>query len=198
MQQAISSTAVKSEAVHRGPFVSHGSTINLVSHELLQAHDQSKQNGKPDHLSINLHASVIPHAIAVIHGLTPSASSASKTSITSKISHLITDDDKSIPVVTHTVRETEDHIAHFPDHYVPVVPVANHVIVTGHTVKPVLVTPHNESGESHEKETDDHPVALAQHYNDDRSGYRDIIGGFGVGLRFGGQGAGHGFYAGHG
>lgn len=200
VQQSISSTAVKSEAVHRGPFVSHGSTINLVSHELQQIHDQVKQQGKPDHLAINVNhnPSAFPQTIAIIHGLTPSASSASKTSITSKLSHLITDDDKGIPVITHTVRETEDHIAHFPDHFVPVVPVASHVLVTGHAVKPVLVTPSNRSGESHEKENDDHPLALAQHYNEDSNGYRDIIGGFGVGLRFGGQGAGHGFYAGHG
>lgn len=164
-------------AILRGPSVSGSAVINLVEHEIVQTHDHP---GK-----VHVAEDVIA-TLSDIHAV----SSSRKTTVTTKVGHIA--DEKGITsVVTHDISHTHETVAHVTedDAHLRVLPlhavvISNHQpqnLVAIHTTKEPKTSQSEETRERRGK-------------HNARNIYREAIGGYGIGWRIGGHGAGHGFY----
>ncbi|CAB3227932.1 unnamed protein product [Arctia plantaginis] len=144
----------------------------------------------PNIISIPLSQIIVPN----LHVIPLSQSNVHHSSIHTDVKHIITNDNIKIPIISQTVSRTSSNVTHptpsmlipythnlVPFHDLSVIPLQKS-LHTVHKIDPK--TGHYRLMENKDENMNEEPVNIV----------RSIYGGFGTGLYFGGQGAGHGFH----
>lgn len=132
-----------------------------------------------------------------LHVIPLSQSNVHHASIHTDVKHIITNDNIKIPIISQTVSHTSSNVTHPTPTSIPILIPYTHNLVplhdlsviplqkslhTVHKIDPT--TGHYRLMEKTHEMMNEEPVNIV----------RSIYGGFGTGLYFGGQGAGHGFH----
>ncbi|XP_077290446.1 uncharacterized protein LOC143914206 isoform X1 [Arctopsyche grandis] len=182
---SLSTSSIKtSSTLLRGPSVSGSAVINLVDHQIVQTHDHPYKVHTAEDVLHTL------SDVDVIHPNAHALSTSRKTTITTNVGHVV--DEKGItPVVTHDITHIHESVAHVTEdeEHLRVLPLQA-VVITTREPEHIVSVPNHENKVSHSHEATKDKGRKHRR----RNIYREAVGGYGIGYRYGGQGAGHGYY----
>lgn len=175
------------KAAHEVPLlIPHQPTIPIHTHVLLTP---ARVKKSPNIISIPISQILVPK----LHVIPISQSNIHHSAVHTDVKHIVTNDNVKIPIISQTVSHSTANITHptpilipYPHNLVPlhdlsVIPLQK-TVHTVHKIDPKLG--HYRVMEKKDDDASEEPVNIV----------RTIYGGFGTGLYFGGQGAGHGFH----
>ncbi|XP_022826929.1 uncharacterized protein LOC111356699 [Spodoptera litura] len=156
-------------------------------------HTATREKKSPNIISIPIQQILVPkfHIIPLHHA--PPQSNIHHSAVHTDVKHIITHDNVKIPIISQTVSHSTANITHPSSaSVIPIlIPIHHNLVpVQDLSVIPLQKTVHKEQKlerytvmeKKEEKE------------NEEVNRFRTFYGGYGTGLFFGGQGAGHGFH----
>ncbi|XP_026741777.1 uncharacterized protein LOC113503887 [Trichoplusia ni] len=161
----------------------------LSSHVVL--HTSSREKKSPNIISIPIQQLLIPkyHVIPLHHG---AQSNVHHSTVHTNVKHIITHDNIKIPIISQTVSHSTANITH-PTSIIPIlIPIHHNLVpVQDLSVIPLQKNIHKDTKLEHYSVMEKKD---SNNNEDEMNRFRTFYGGFGTGLFFGGQGAGHGFH----
>ncbi|PZC73001.1 hypothetical protein B5X24_HaOG210199 [Helicoverpa armigera] len=157
-------------------------------------HPPTREKKSPNIISIPIQQILIPkfHIIPYHHG--PPQSNVHHSAVHTNVKHIITHDNVKIPIISQTVSHSGTNITHPTSaSVIPIlVPLHQNLV----PVQDLSVIPLQKNVHKLEQKVEHYTVMEKKDDNDHEevNRFRTFYGGYGTGLFFGGQGAGHGFH----
>lgn len=154
-------------------------------------HPTSREKKSPNIISIPIQQILIPkfHVIPIHHG--PPQSNVHHSAVHTDVRHIVTNDNIKIPIISQTVSHSAANITH-PTSVIPILIPLHHNLVP---VQDLSVIPLQKNVHKFEKLEHFRVMDKKDDNNDEEvNRFRSFYGGYGTGLYYGGQGAGHGFH----
>lgn len=157
-------------------------------------HTSNREKKSPNIISIPIQQILLPkfQIIQLHHG--PAQSNVHHSSIHTDVKHIITHNNVKIPIISRTVSHSSSNITHPTSaSVIPLLIPIHHNLVP---VQDLSVIPLQKSVHKVEQKLEHYTVMEKKDDNDNEevNRFRTFYGGYGSGLFFGGQGAGHGFH----
>ncbi|KAJ8719319.1 hypothetical protein PYW08_011494 [Mythimna loreyi] len=157
-------------------------------------HTPTREKKSPNIISIPIQQILVPkfHIIPLHHG--PPQSNIHHSAIHTDVKHIITHNNEKIPIISQTISHSTSNITHPTSaSVIPILIPIHHNLVP---VQDLSVIPLQKNVHKLDQKLEHYTVMEKKDDNDNEevNRFRTFYGGYGTGLFFGGQGAGHGFH----
>ncbi|KAJ8719950.1 hypothetical protein PYW07_011993 [Mythimna separata] len=157
-------------------------------------HTPTREKKSPNIISIPIQQILVPkfHIIPLHHG--PPQSNIHHSAIHTDVKHIITHNNEKIPIISQTISHSTSNITHPTSaSVIPILIPIHHNLVP---VQDLSVIPLQKNVHKLEQKLEHYTVMEKKDDNDNEevNRFRTFYGGYGTGLFFGGQGAGHGYH----